>query len=681
MRQGSRATRSLRAPGAALAVLLGAAALQQAPRALRAAQQEKPLASPPAGSIDRPLSPRNASYTIHARLDVDTKAIDGSETIVWRNITTKPASDLQFHLYWNAWRDEKSTFMREAALAGSGGLTPEGRASIDITSITLVSAAPIDLTSAARFLAPDDGNADDRTVMQVPLPVDVAPGDSVTVELTWRATIPRAGPRTGYVGDSYFIAQWFPKLGVLEESGWNCHQFHFSTEFFSDFGVYDVSMTVPRTWLLGATGVERSRRDNSDGTTTHRYYQEDVHDFAWTTSPDFIERVDTFQHPALRPTTMRLLLRREHEAQAARHFRAARAALQYFGEWFGTYPYGHITIVDPAYRSDADGMEYPTLVTAGTRWIIPNAVTINTPEEVTIHEIGHQWWHGMVATNEFEDAWMDEGLTTFAAARVLEAAYPDTRLERRYFGGFVPIAFRDVALSRETYWNRLPGYRPAAESDDPSGPSFRFSPMTGRSITYNKTALWLNTLERLLGWPTLQRALATFHTREQFKHPKPDDFFRVLQEAAGQDLTWFFDQVHRSSNAFDYGIQSFQSEAVDGKFRTTTIVRRYGEAVYPVEVEITFENGQTILERWSGRDRWTLLTHVSDQRGVSAHVDPKRILLLDVNYTNNSRTLTPKGPAVATKWSLKWLIWLQDALLTWAFFVLLEDGGGGGGFR
>jgi aminopeptidase N len=264
---------------------------------------------------------------------------------------------------------------------------------------------------------------------------------------------------------------------------------------------------------------------------------------------------------------------------------------------------------------------------------------------------------------------MDEGLTTFASARVLAEAYADTHLELRYFGGFVPIAFRDVRLTRETYWNRLPGYRLAAESDEPSGPSFRFSPTTGRYISYNKTALWLNTLERLLGWPTLQRALAAFYERWQFKHPKPDDFFEILQEVAGQDLTWFRDQVHRSSNVFDYGVQTFESENVDGKFRTSAIVRRYGEAVFPVEIEIAFENGEKALERWDGRERWKLLTYVGDRRAVSVHVDPKRVLLLDVNYTNNSQTRSPKGPAAATKWSLKWMVWLQDALSTWAFFV------------
>jgi Aminopeptidase N len=134
-----------------------------------------------------------------------------------------------------------------------------------------------------------------------------------------------------------------------------------------------VSLTVPAGWPVGATGVQRELRDNADGTATHRYYQEDVHDFAWTTSPDYVVRTARFEHPRLPPVEMRLLLQPEHSAQANRHFDATRTTLKYYGEWFGPYPYGHITIVDPAFQSGAGGMEYPTLFTAGTRWLARRA--------------------------------------------------------------------------------------------------------------------------------------------------------------------------------------------------------------------------------------------------------------------------------------------------------------------
>jgi hypothetical protein len=224
-------------------------------------------------------------------------------------------------------------------------------------------------------------------------------------------------------------------------------------------------------------------------------------------------------------------------------------------------------------------------------------------------------------------------------------------------------------MSRETDWNRLPGYRHDAKSDVPSTPTFRYFPGTGGSITYNKTALWLNTMERWLGWPTLQKILATHFDRWKFKHPTPAAFFETANEVAGRDLTPFFDQVYRSSNVFDYGVQDLATTHNGGQYRSTVVVRRYGEAIFPVDVLVTFEDGERVTERWDGADRWKLYTYDRHVPIASAQVDPNRVLLLDVNYTNNSKSMQPQGRLAASKWALKWMVWLQDALLSWAALV------------
>lgn len=640
------------------------------------------------------LSPRNASYAITARLDSKSRTLTGDEILTWRNISGTPATTLRFHLYYNAWRNTRSTWMRERRLGGDTPLTSRPESDwgwIDVTNIRVIGSggSPADMTTRARFVAPDDGNADDRTVLEVPLDRAIAPGETANVQLAWSSRVPRTFARTGAIGNFYFIAQWFPKIGVLEDTGWNCHQFHSATEFFSDFGTYDVRLAVPKGWIVGATGVERDRRDEADGTTTHHYVQDDVHDFAWTTSPDYVERHARFEHPSLPPVDIRLLLQPEHEGQADRHFAATRAALKYYGEWFGPYPYGHITVVDPAWQSDAGGMEYPTLFTAGTRWLAPRGVT--TPEGVTVHEAGHQFWYGIVASNEFEHAWMDEGFNTFSTARVIQQAYTPNYYAKRYFGGFVPWVFRDFPLTRATDGDRLGSYRPSAKADAQSTPTWQYFPATASAITYHKTALWLHTLERMLGWETTQRIMSTYFSRYAFRHPKPQDFFSVANEVSGRDLTWFFDQVHRSSNVLDYGVETFTSELetvrgyVDGdrgsattgaraelrqaQHRTTLVVRRYGEGIFPVDVRVVFENKEEVRWHWDGRDRWKLFQIDKPSKASFAQVDPEHVLLLDVNYTNNSATLAPRARQAARKWSLAWLVWLQDHLLTYGFFV------------
>lgn len=643
-------------------------------------------------------SPRNASYSVDVELDAARRTLTGREVLSWRNISPIATAELQFHLYYNAWKNTRSTWMRGLQRRGRGrrgqGLLARPESDwgwTDVTAIRLLDTAggaSTDLTASAAFIAPDDGNPHDRTVLRVPLPAAVRPGESIELEIEWSARVPRTFARTGTVGDYFFIAQWFPKIGVLEAAGWNCHQFHAATEFFSDYGVYDVRITVPSDWVVGATGVQQSVSDNGDGTATHRYYQADVHDFAWTTSPDFIERRERFEHPGLPGVDMRLLLQPEHASQAARHFEATRNTLRYYGEWFGPYPYEQVTIVDPAWQSRSGGMEYPTFFTAGTRWLAPGDVS--SPEEVTVHEAGHQFWHGVVGNNEFEHAWLDEGLNTFATARAMEAFFTENYRSTRFFGRFLPWVFRDIPWSREVDGNRITGYRRNARMDMQATPTYRYWPSSASSISYNKTALWLHTLERYLGWPVLQRGMAAFFHRWRFGHPAPDDFFQSLSVHAGRDLDWFFRQVHGAAVVFDYGLQELTSrggggrgffgdesgarfvarqEDEEARYETRVVVRRYGEGIFPVEVVTEFADGHSAREVWDGRGRWTEFTYSRAARATRAFVDPDRKLLLDIDYTNNSRTLAPRAGAAATRWSVAWLVWLQDLLLTYGFFI------------
>ena len=209
-------------------------------------------------------SPRNANYDIEVRLDHVARTLAGRGTIRWRNVSSRPATELQFHLYWNAWRNHDSTWLRERKLTGARDLRPESFGSIDISALRVRQAdgAWVDLKSRAQFIAPDDGNKDDRTVLRVPLDQAVPPGGGAEVNVEWAAKVPQPVARTGYIGNYYFIAQWFPKLGVLEDEGWNTHQFHAATEFFADYGVYNVAITVPSGFVVGATGcsVDPRRR-------------------------------------------------------------------------------------------------------------------------------------------------------------------------------------------------------------------------------------------------------------------------------------------------------------------------------------------------------------------------------------------------------------------------------------
>jgi hypothetical protein len=651
-------------------------------------------------ALAQPLSPRNASYRIEVELDPEARTLTGKETITWKNLQTIEARDLRFHLYWNAWRNNRSTWLTEARLRTTGRNLEDPRegdwSSSEVESVRLipdVGVPGIDLTSEVRYEAPDDGNPEDRTLLVVPLPDPVATQGVAQVELNWKARIPRTFARTGYRGKFFFLAQWFPKIAVFEPTGWNAHQFHAGTEFFSDYGDYDVSITVPSAYVVGATGREADRKETS-GRTTYRFQQSDVHDFAWTASPDYLVFEERFEVAGLPPVDMRLLLQPEHLAQKDRHFRATAAALENYGKWYGPYPYGHVTIVDPAYGSGAGGMEYPTFFTAGSRLYNPEGG--GSPEGVTVHECGHQFWYGIVGNNEFEHAWLDEGFNTFSTARAMDVTYGSRSYVKRYLNPrgaerlseFLPVKFEDIQVDRLIGGDRIDGYREDATWDAQSTPTYKYFPATGGSHSYNKTALWLHTLERYLGWDVLQRIMSTFFSRYQFKHPRPEDFFAVASEVAGQDLTWFFDEVHRSSNDFDYAVESVRSAPVETKgfveesgklvhreekktdlHRSEVVVRRRGAATFPVEVLLVFEDGTERRELWDGKDRWKLYVEERPSKLRYAAIDPERKLTLDLYYTNNSKLVEPRSKLPARKWASKWMIWVQDLLATFAFFV------------
>lgn len=669
-----------------LALLMGVLFLQIGPAAQG---QGGSVPSAPGAPPEAAASARNANYDIDVTLDPATRTLTGTETIQWRNTGTLAAYSIRVHLYWNAFRSTNSTWLRQRKLVGDDPFGAADEADFGYSQVATIAvinddgSVRADLKPVLRYISPDDQNADDRSLASAELPTPVQPGEGLRLRITWTGRFPRNFDRTGAIGDYFFVSQWFPKLGVFEAGGWTAHQFFANSEFYSDFGRYDVRMTVPSGWQVGATGREQSRADAGNGTTTHRYVQDDVHDFAWTTSPDFIEKRQRFEHAGLPPVEMRLLLQPEHDGLADRHFAATAAALRYYGEWYGPYPYGHITIVDPAFQSDSGGMEYPTIFTAGARWLSPRGS--NDPEYVVVHEAGHQWWYGMVANNETERAWLDEGLNEYSDSRVQAEALQPNYYVQRFFGDFIPWQFRDIPLKRATDTNWMNAYRRQGDRDALSTPTFALWPGAHQAQSYHKAALMLHTLERKHTWEVMQRVLSRYFARWQFKHPQPDDFFAVVEEVTGLPHAWFFDQVYRSSNTFDYAIERFDSQAVSsrglddnlafaeqtagGTYRTTVVVRRLEAGVFPVDVLVTFSNGEQARESWDGQARWHAFTFDRPVRAVSAQVDPERVLLLDANFTNNSLVMEPATGAAATKWSLRWMVWLQDLMMTYAFFV------------
>jgi hypothetical protein len=412
-------------------------------------------------------------YDLDARLDPEAHVVTAKGVMAWTSDAKVPVDAVRLHLYLNAFRDEKSAFMREAHGDRRTRFDPRRAGSIEITRLARPGGP--DLVEKIRWAHCDGVSEDDRTVAEVPLDVPVQPGEEAVFEVAFTSRLPRIVARTGFGGDFHMVAQWFPKFGVWQDpgeggaevAGWNCHAFHANTEFFADYGVYDVRVTVPESYRgqVGATGAPdpKGPRTGADGTVTYAFHAEDVHDFAWVAGRNASVHTVTFpggrgtdrdgretqrvatilgRSPvdlALPQVQVTFLLRPEHEEQFDRHRRAVFEALTYMGLWFGPYPYPTLTVVDPDFRGrGSGGMEYPTLITGGTGHVLaPRGID---PEFVLVHEFGHQHFYGLLASNEFEDAWMDEGFNTYGTAKVLETAYgPRAMTSYRWWLGH-PVA-------------------------------------------------------------------------------------------------------------------------------------------------------------------------------------------------------------------------------------------------
>ena len=474
---------------------------------------------------DKPMSQRVVHYEIDAKYDAASHTVNASEVLTYHNLTGQALDHFPFHLYQNAFQPN-STFVREAKVAGNRDTGYEKwetkeYGSEDIKSIEVVGQG--DLTSGLKFIQPDDGNKDDKTVVDLPLAKPIPPGGYVQFKISFQTKFPETQARSGWKRDFVLGGQWFPKVGVWWHGAWNCHQYHAMTEFFADFGVYDVKLTVPQYEVVGASGVRVGEVENSDKTKTVTYHGDDIHDFAWTASPRYKVKEDGVFQGQMGPVQMRILMQPAHWSQVGRHEKILKESLEHFENWYGPYPYKTITLVDPEPDSAAGGMEYPTFITGDTSWFMPEG--LHLPEVVVEHEFGHQYWYGMVATNEFEDAWMDEGINSYTEVKVLDSI----------LGKKTSILNLAGATMGEREEQRLM-YMGAADVDPIAQKAYDYySYNSYGGITYGKTASVLLTLEGIIGEDTMAKAMHVYFMKYRFTHPTKEDFLKTIEDVSGKE--------------------------------------------------------------------------------------------------------------------------------------------------
>jgi hypothetical protein len=677
---------------------------------------EIPFASPHAGFVRTPsapeawggprqgteatLSDRVVSYRIQARLDPDKHTVDGQQQLTWRNRSDRPVAAVFLHLYLNAFEGEGSTFFTERAVLAAGR-DSRGIGEVRKGEWGYIDLGNVEQDGAAlkwRYVHPDGGPATDHTVVRVDLAQPVPAGGSVTLDMNFHSQLPRVIERTGYVGKFHLVGQWFPKIGVLELPGergateprWNVHEFHFNSEFYADFGEYDVRVTVPKDYVVGAVGEQQGEPTPEGNELTWHFIQGDVHDFAWMAAPGYLAMDGEWHGPGSPTVKVRVIYPPEYAASAKPVLKATTDSLTFFSNTLGPYPYKTVTAVVPPFNAaEAGGMEYPTFFTADSyAEVKPKTLDEYLLDFVTIHEFGHGYFYGLLASNEFEEPMLDEGLNEYWDDRMLRERGQDVYLTTplwQFFGVRPPLG----VFMLERMVAQLS--RPA----DPLGQNAWDRLSSGDYATvYSRTATAMRDLEERLGKDVTEKAFRQYYATWHFRHPSIADLQASLAESSGKPevVAQVFDQFVYGTDRIDDRISDITSEEVlplagtsmkDGKrvelttddndsavdkqrdawkkahpgsregtgpfpWKTTVTVWRDG-AVTPQTVKVSFADGSVETLRWDDQRRWARFVFTKAAKGVSAELDPQQKVYLDGNKLNDSRTVEANH-AASNRW-------------------------------
>lgn len=567
------------------------------------------------GELNVPPPPV-ASYELEARLDSERHSITATGKIKFRNPSALPTKELYFHLYLNAFENEKTLFLRQHG--GRSGSRHGEPGSITVTHLSSPSLGEGNLWLNAAPHSP--GDPFDRTDIRVPLPRELKGHEEIELEIEFVSRLPEVVERTGYAGDFHMLAQWFPKLAKREPDGrWAHFAFHPYAEFYADFGNYDVRMNVPERFRVGSTGDLQETKNDEPGRTSYRATARNVHDFAWTAWPEFV-----IEERIISGTKVRLLRPPATPLTAARTWKTLELGLPQLGSAYGPYPYPQLTVVHPPRAGGrAGGMEYPQLITTGGGELA-TLTGVRATELLTIHELGHQWFQGLIATNEYAHPFLDEGVVSFAEWRFLAENYGSASL----------VSLPWLKVSRITAGRYLNRRSRSTQAPNLPAPDFEsFSAIS--SLVYARTPLCLETLARSFSREALYRALGRYTREQRYRHPGPDEFFSAIEKEMGSEPRRQLEKMLTENAGLDLRVAEVRSQPSDGSWLSHVTIERTGSLELPYEVLLLFESGQSKRLSFDGQQRKQVLIERHDTPLIEVQVDPERRLLVDEQLLNN----------------------------------------------
>ncbi|HKJ67953.1 MAG TPA: M1 family metallopeptidase [bacterium] len=577
-------------------------------------------------------------YTMDVSLDAEQKVLTGDETVVYYNHSPDTLENIYFHLYPNAFRSDSTLKSIQGKTWYQEPPSPPHRSWITIEEFT----ATLGGKSSDAFSV-------DETILYGPLPGSLLPGDSLEVRLRFAHHIREHYGRAGYQHNQFDFAQWYPKVVVYDERGWDNEIWPNIGEFYGEFADFQVTITVPDSFIVAATGTVVDGNPGWEEVTVEEeadyeeWYQEylsrketrfrsgnrrsvtfaakNVHDFAWNTSPDFVYEHGTHENVDVHVLYQASRGRSWHN-QVVQH---ATRTLDWLEKKFGEYQYPQVTVVHGLLGG---GMEYPMLVMDG-----------NPSEGLAVHEIGHIYFYGILANDEMAEAWLDEGFTTFQTLRYLEYHYgKEGRSMQELNEEYPGLRARFPRVSEyEDDQEAVIEMQLSGEDEPMAQPADEFGSYDAyRYNVYTKASLMLDMLEFVMGEQAFWSGMRDYYDTWKLKHVNEDRFREVMNRHSTDDLDWFFDQWLHSTGFADYALDGYEVEPrPEGGYRVTVSITRKGPFIMPVDVELRFYDGGTLRTRWFEHTDQGSVTFETGSKVAKVVLDPDN-RILDVDRTNNS---------------------------------------------
>jgi hypothetical protein len=502
---------------------------------------------------------QQVDYTIEVTLNDSAKSLEGFEKIIYTNQSPDTLTFIWFHLWPNAYKNDKTAFSEQTLLNGNTAFyfsDKEQRGYINQLDFK-VNGTTARTTDHPQFI----------DVIRLELPQPLLPGEKITITTPFHVKLPFNFSRGGYDGSSFQVTQWYPKPAVYDAAGWHPMPYLDQGEFYSEFGSFDVRISVPENYVVAATGELqneeeikwlKARRDFAPAAKknvgkkltsktsvkkqhpaaptvqvpmkTLRFVQQNVHDFAWFANNNFIVDSDSCQLASGKIVEVFSFYTPAEKAIWKNSIQMAKDALRFYSSEVGEYPYDVLSVVQGP-QSFGGGMEYPNIT------IIAPMENERALDITMAHEIGHNWFYGMLASNERDHPWMDEGINSFYENKYRQNKYGQQSNESE-------VLFQTLATRKK---------------DQPINTRAEdFSTANYALVAYHKTAEWMQLLEDKLTEARFRQMMQQYFQAWQFKHPQPQDFKNIVSTELKEESSAFFRLLDQKGILPDHELIGFK---------------------------------------------------------------------------------------------------------------------------